>query len=79
MITMLISESAFKVESISDGKKVYYLYDEFVDQYQVIQLVSKFSKIKEIIGNSFYYTDLLKEDYLDLYNEVSKGRILVKD
>lgn len=139
MITMLISESAFKVESTSDGKKVYYLYDEFVDQYQVIQdnflqtlstiysvstdeilemynkynsgsvvneylnwshgnrviyfvndkkydsylqmnkLVSKFSKIKEIIGNSFYYTDLLKEDYLDLYNDVSKGRILVKD
>lgn len=139
MITMLISESAFKVESTSDGKKVYYLYDEFVDQYQVIQdnflqtlstiysvstdeilemynkynsgsvvneylnwshgnrviyfvndkkydsylqmnkLVSKFSKIKEIIGNSFYYTDVLKEDYLDLYNEVSKGRILVKD
>lgn len=139
MITMLISESAFKVESTSDGKKAYYLYDEFVDQYQVIQdnflqtlstiysvstdeilemynkynsgsvvneylnwshgnrviyfvndkkydsylqmnkLVSKFSKIKEIIGNSFYYTDLLKEDYLDLYNDVSKGRILVKD
>lgn len=139
MITMLISERAFKVESISDGKKVYYLYDEFVDQYQVIQdnflqtlstiysvstdeilemynkynsgsvvneylnwshgnrviyfindkkydsylqmnkLVSKFPKIKEIIGNSFYYTDVLKEDYLDLYNEVSKGRILVKD
>ena len=136
MITMLISESAFKVESTSDGKKVYYLYDEFVDQYQVIQdnflqtlstiysvstdeileiynkynsgfivneylnwyraiyfvndkkydsylqmnkLVSIFPKIKEIIGNSFYYTDLLKEDYLDLYNEVSKGRILVKD
>lgn len=139
MITMLISERAFKVESISDGKKVYYLYDEFVDQYQVIQdnffqtlstiysvstdeifemynkynsgsvvneylnwshgnrviyfvndkkydsylqmnkLVSKFPKIREIIGNSFYYTDVLKEDYLDLYNEVSKGRILVKD
>lgn len=139
MITMLISESAFKVESTSDGKKVYYLYYEFVDQYQVIQdnffqtlstiysvstdeilemynkynsgsvvneylnwshgnrviyfvndkkydsylqmnkLVSKFSKIKEIIGNSFYYTDVLKEDYLDLYNDVSKGRILVKD
>ena len=136
MITMLISERAFKVESISDGKKVYYLYDEFVDQYQVIQdnflqtlstiysvstdeileiynkynsgfivseylnwyraiyfvndkkydsylqinkLVSKFPKIKEIIGNSIYYTDVLKEDYLDLYNEVSKGRILVKD
>lgn len=139
MITMLISERAFKVESISDRKKVYYLYDEFVDQYQVIQdnffqtlstiysvstdeilemynkynsgsvvneylnwshgnrviyfvndkkydsylqmnkLVSKFPKIKEIIGNSFYYTDVLKEDYLDLYNEVSKGRILVKD
>lgn len=139
MITMLISESAFKVESTSDGKKVYYLYDEFVDQYQVIQdnffqtlstiysvstdeilemynkynsgsvvneylnwshgnrviyfvndkkydsylqmnkLVSKFPKIKEIIGNFFYYTDVLKEDYLNLYNEVSKGRILVKD
>lgn len=139
MIAMLISESAFKVESTSDGKKAYYLYDEFVDQYQVIQdnflqtlstiysvstdeileiynrynngfivseylnwshgnrviyfvndkkydsylqmnkLVSKFSKIKEIIGNSFYYTDVLKEDYLDLYNDVSKGRILVKD
>ena len=43
------------------------------------KLVSKFPKIKEIIGNSIYYTDVLKEDYLDLYNEVSKGRILVKD
>ena len=61
-------------------RAIYFVNDKKYDSYlQMNKLVSKFPKIKEIIGNSFYYTDLLKEDYLDLYNEISKGRILVKD
>lgn len=68
MITMLISERAFKVESISDGKKVYYLYDEFVDQYQVIQ-DNFFQTLSTIYSVS-------TDEILEMYNKYNSGSVV---
>ena len=68
MITMLISERAFKVESISDGKKVYYLYDEFVDQYQVIK--DNFLQTLSTIYS------VSTDEILEMYNKYNSGSVV---
>ena len=42
------------------------------------RLLEKFPKIKEIIGNSYLYTDINEESSLKMLDDVQVGRILVK-